>query len=147
VKKWNIRAMFLVAAVVIAQSVAAAGSEPGPLDPRFDGRWVGIETMTFRNAAETLAGPAPQKKTTLIIADSGKSVGVLSEWAPGRYLLSPKSKDRTIIFDSALRRAKLTLSADGSTIEEDGNLAVHAPGRGNILCQVAATFHRSGKQK
>ena len=139
-------ALALLAAVT-ARFAVAADAEAGPLDPRFDGRWVGIETVTFRNGVESLAGTAPQQKTTLIIADSGKSVGVLSQWAPGRYLLSPKSKDRTIMFDSALRRAKLTLSADGNTIKEDGNLAVHARGRGNILCQVSATFHRSGKQK
>lgn len=140
---------YIVSALLIAVvgPLAVAAEDSGPIDPRFDGRWVGIETVTFRNAIETLAGPAPQIKTTLLIADSGKSVGVISEFASGRYLISPKSKGRTIMFDSAFRKAKLTLSADGNTIKEDGNVALHARGRGNVLCQVSATFRRSGKQK
>jgi hypothetical protein len=142
VHRYIVAAFFFVATIRFA-----AAADPGPIDPRFDGRWAAIETVTFHNAMESLAGPAPQIKTTLIIADSGKSLGVLSEFGSGRYLISPKSKDRTIMFDSAFRRAKLTLSADGNTIKEDGNVALYVSGRGNALCQVSATFRRSGKQK
>src|SRR4051794_32691521 len=88
VQRYIVAAFFLVVSVRFA-----ATADPGPIDPRFDGRWVGIETVTFHNAMESLAGPAPQIKTTLIIADSGKSLGVLSEFGSGRYLISPKSKE------------------------------------------------------
>ena len=137
----------LVASLIVTAQCAVAADAP-PIDPRFDGRWVGIEIIEHHNASESLAGPAPQIKTTILIADSGKSVGIISQFASGRYIISSKSKGRTIMFDSALRRAKLTLSADGNTIKEDGNAAVYGGRlRGNVLCQCTGTFHRSGKQK
>ena len=72
-------------------------------------------------------------------------VGVVSGFAPGRYLLSPKSKGNTIMFDSERRRAKLVLSADGNTMKEDGVAAIAVYHLGNILCSVSATFRRVGK--
>jgi hypothetical protein len=144
--KWIIGALLIVAGTT--QLAFAAGDEPvGRLNPRFDGRWIGMETFMYNNASESWAGPAPQMKTMIVIADSGRSVGVVSKFAAGRYLISPKSKGNTIRFDSAFRRAKLTLSVDGNTIKEDGNAAIFVPHRGNVLTQVSATFHRSGNQK
>ena len=131
--------------VAAAVSVAlAADSGPGQLDPRFDGKWVGIETFIHHNGFESFSG-APQMKAIIMIADSGTTVGIVEGFAPGRYLISPKSKGNTILFDAPMRRAKLTLSADGNTMKEDGNAAVYVRGRGKVLTQLTATFHRMGK--
>ena len=134
----------LVAALLIVAAQFAFAEGPGPLDPRFDGKWVGIETFVHHNGFESFSG-APQMKAVIMIADSGTTVGVVEGFAPGRYLISPKSKGNTILFDAPLRRAKLTLSADGNTMKEDGNAAVFVHGRGKVLTQLNATFHRVGK--
>jgi hypothetical protein len=137
----------VVGALLIAATAAqfAIGAGAGPLDPRFDGRWVGVETFQYHSAYEGWAGKTPQMTAVIVIAESGTMVGVVGGFAPGRYLISPKSKGNTIMFDSALRRAKLVLSPDGNTMKEDGNAAVFVPHRGNVLCQVMATFRRVGK--
>ena len=129
----------LLIAVVTAQSMT--GAEPATIDPRFDGKWIGTETFYHNNSMETWAGKTPQVKAILVIADHGKTIGFVAGFAPGKYIISPKSKGNTILFDSALRKAKLTLSADGNTITEDGAVAIN-----HVLCEVNTTFHRYGKQ-
>jgi hypothetical protein len=138
---------FLIGALLIAVSTVrlavAAGDEP--IDPRFDGRWIGMETFRHTSGYEQWAGQTPQITAVIIIAKSGTMVGVVSGFAPGRYLISPKSKGNTIRFDSERRRAKLVLSADGNTMKEDGAATIAVSHLGNLLCNVSATFRRVGK--
>ena len=136
-------AKFIVRGLLVGLLSAgyAAAAEPAAIDPRFDGKWIGTETFYHNNSIETWAGKAPQVKAILVIADHGKTIGFIAGFAPGKYIISPKSKGNTIFFDSALRKAKLTLSADGNTITEDGAVAIN-----HLLCEVNTKFHRYGNQ-
>jgi len=143
-RKWIIGAL-LIAAVTVRFVVASSPSDPQGIDPRFDGRWVGVETFRLNNADESWQGGPPQIQAVLVIAKSGTMVGFISGFAPGRYIISPKSKGNAIWFDSERRKAKLTLSADGNTIKEEGNAAIFVHYRGNVLTGLSCTFRRIGK--
>jgi hypothetical protein len=145
---------FVIGALLIAVATArfVVASDAEAIDPRFDGRWIGVETFRHTSGYEAWAGQTPQVTAVIIIAKSGTMVGVVAGFAPGRYLISPKSKGNTIMFNSERRRAKLVLSPDGNTMKEDGaaTIAVQhfgnaAPNFGNLLCNVSATFRRVGK--
>jgi hypothetical protein len=127
-------------------SIASAGQ----VDPRFDGEWVGLEL--FRSTTPWMSWKTPQWKTVIGIAQSGKMLGVLSGFLPGRYSISEKSDGNTLIFYGSIGRqgrneCTLKLSADGNTFEEMGRVVVHArsPKGFFVPAQVYGTFHRVGK--
>lgn len=66
----------------------------GEVDPRFNGRWVGVEVFKYFNPGYR---HYVRVNAVIGIADSGKMFGVLSGFAPGRYEISPKSSGRTLI--------------------------------------------------
>lgn len=130
-------------------SMAVGSISAGNVDPRFDGKWIGIEKYKYGRQHYIYW---VQATTVIGIADSGKMVGVLSGFAPGRYQVSLDSSGRTLIFKQpdidggkhvyiGRTHCKLSLSSDGNTLKEQG-YAIWAPG---IPAEVWATFHRQGK--
>jgi hypothetical protein len=130
-------------------SIAVGSACAGDVDPRFDGRWIGIEKYKYGWLHYIYW---VQSTTVIGIADSGKMVGVLSGFATGRYEVSPDSSGRTLIFKQpdidggkhvyiGRKRCKLFLSSDGNTLREQG----YAIWRSGSSAEVWATFHRQGK--
>jgi hypothetical protein len=114
----------------------------GEVNPRFDGRWKGLEVLQSTRGVTTLDGRAAQFPATLAIAQSGQLFGILTGFAPGRYLISNKSKGNAILVYSWNRSTKFTLSADGNIIKENGHVTVFARNVGAVGCEIWATFHR-----
>jgi hypothetical protein len=134
------RAILLISAVV---SIGSFSALAGEIDPRFDGKWVGVEN--FRLTEPNATWKTPHVTTVMGIAQSGKMLGVLSGFLPARYLISPKSGGNILIFygghDSDERKyCRLKLSADGNTLDEFGPVIFHG-----FSTQVYGTFHRVGK--
>jgi hypothetical protein len=141
----------------------------GGVDPRFDGRWVGIEQFDLPKAFADWQGAPPQIKTMFVIANSGQLLGVAAGFAPGKYEVSPKSSGRTLVFTMPKKGDKyylgrqlcsLDLSADGNTLTESGYALMSAKGPAQLVnnfvvtndanrVAVSATFHRvsGGQQK
>jgi hypothetical protein len=136
-------------ATILLPILAPASAFGGEVDPRFDGRWSGLEVLQSTNGVTTLDGKAVQFTATLGIADSGQLFGILTGFAPGRYIISNKSHGNTILVYSWCRSTKFTLSSDGNTIKENGHVTVFAKHRGlaggAVGCEIWATFHRVGK--
>src|SRR5579864_8293209 len=153
--------MLAIAAAALSSAIA------GGVDPRFDGKWVGVERFDVSSAGtRDWAGATPESTTMIVIGRSGQLLGVLSGLGPGRYEVSPKSAGNTLMFDMPNHKAgenyigrkdcTLTLSADGSTLKEEGYALVpihpHADSNANhgivrtaMLCQVTAVFKRVGR--
>jgi hypothetical protein len=149
-----------VVAIVVASVVALSGASAGQLDPRFDGKWAGVETFQVHNAYQEWQSGPPQFTTVIAIANSGRMLGVVSGKYIGRFEVSPKSGGNILIFGGAgigRNECRLTLSADGKTLKEDGlaalsasstlYLASHIPTNWKSLvwAQIYGTFHRVGK--
>ena len=117
----------------------------GQVDPRFDGRWMGVEILQTNRGVQTLDAKAVQFTTTIGIADSGQLFGILTGFAPGRYIISNKSQGDTIFVYSWNRSCKFVLSSDGNTVKERGHVSVLTKNRGLVGCEIWATFHRVGK--
>ena len=128
----------------------------GQLDPRFDGKWQGVESLSGYFVREQIDGtqnPA-HIPTVIAIGDSGQTMGVLKGLTVGRYEVSPKSHGNSLVFkvhqpskgpEGAFGRrdGKLILSADGKTLTATSYAVL--PGTGPIHCVVKGIFHRAGK--
>ncbi len=143
--------------ILLLTSLFAAAASAGTVDPRFDGKWVGLEKFSYPDySGTTITIRAPD--TVIGIADHGKLLGVLSGWATGRYEVAPESRGNTLIYRMAggkqssaqgREECKLVLSSDGDSIVETGHATLnystahiaHEPTR----CQVSGTFNRQGK--
>jgi hypothetical protein len=103
--KYFVRALL----IVIAIALFAAAADAGSVDPRFDGRWVGFETLQYSNGYESLAGPAPQMKTTILIAESGTMVGVVEGIRSGalHHLAEIEREHDLVRFRSQTRQTNL----------------------------------------
>jgi len=123
-------------------SIASAGE----VDARFDGKWIGVEIFPLTTTHNWLL-KVPQVTTVIGIAQSGKMLGVLSGFVPGRYSISPKSRGNILIFSGGnniegRNVCRLELSADGDTIKESGSVAMPLHEGVRVSTQVYATFHR-----
>lgn len=152
----NVLVKFIVCFLLLTTaSVAFAGQ----IDPRFDGQWVGVETLLPPSGNVRWAHQNPQVKTVFLISNSGQIVRVLSGFVPGRYWVEPKSAGNTLLISGSNARAgrnlcRLELSADGNTIKESGIGAIisrHANVDGfsnmpiaGMTMQLYATFKRVG---
>ncbi len=135
-------------------SLFVSAASAGEVDPRFDGRWVGREFFKYMSPGYRHFIGAP---TVIGITNSGKMLGVISGFAPGRYEISSESSGRTLVFqmpntkgDTLLYQGRqhctLTLSSDGNTIKEYGNAIFISGSRGpSLSTDVYGTFHRQGK--
>jgi len=118
-------------------------------DSRFDGIWVGSETLEL---GET-------RPAEIAISQGGKLLGVVKGFYPGRYSRVTWSGNTLVFYDSN-RRSELTLSTDGKSMMENGVAAIgnlvrgsggsrqgafsgHAPVLGTINGKLTGTFHRA----
>jgi len=133
---------------ILFVSMASAGQ----VDPRFDGKWVGVEIFRLTDPGYTWK--TPQRTTVIGIAQSGKVLAVLSGFVPGLYpQISPKSGGNVLIFEGGngfegRKYCRLKLSPDGNTFEEMGSVVVRVnvdPWYNYATAQVYGTFHRVGK--
>lgn len=131
-------------AIILVLGLGAAVAFGGQVDARFDGQWVGVELFRYQDGISTLIG-VPQVTATLGIADSGQLFGILAGLERGRYIISDKSHENTIVINSSRRTGTFTLSRGGSTLKEYGRVVVNT-NMGPRGCQVWATFHRVSKQ-
>ena len=128
----------------------------GQLDPRFDGKWQGIESLSGYFVRHQLDGSQKPAHipTVIAIADSGQTLGVLKGLTVGRYEISPKSHGNTLVFkvhqptrgpegSFGRRDGKLVLSADGKTLTATSHAVL--PGTGPIQCQLKGIFHKVPK--
>jgi len=149
------KAIMLVTLLLCAGLSALWAGQP---NPRFDGTWVGIESISGYFVHEQLGGYSKpgQVRTVIAIDESGKILGVLRGLTPGRYDVSPKSGGNTLIFKlpnlhSGPRTffgrtdGKLVLSPDGNTLAETG-YAILPGWPHNVNCVIKGTFHRQRKK-
>ena len=134
-------------------------SDAGELDPRFDGRWQGVESLSgyfVRHQPGGTQNPA-HIPALIAISDSGQTIGVIKGLTIGRYDVSPKSQGNTHVFKLndmhpngqkifyGRTDGKLILSADGNTLTESSNAIFPGAHQGLINCVLKGTFHRVGK--
>src|SRR5260370_9271636 len=118
--KTNMLATSLV--LSLGLSVASAGQP----DPRFYGKWVGVETYEIpaHGGPHGQRGEPPVKKSVAIgIGDSGQTLAFGQGLLQGRVEISPKWGQNTLEFKvrsspSFRTHGKLVLSADGNTLTE-----------------------------
>jgi hypothetical protein len=140
------KVIVIVLLTILFVSIASAGQ----VDPRFDGKWVGLEA--FRSTTVGVSWRVPQRPTVIGIAQSGKALAVLSGFLPGRYpQISTQSGRNILIFYGSngfeeRKYCRLKLSADGNTFEEMGSVIIRVRAPGYLMpAQVWGTFHRVGK--
>jgi len=109
--------------IVSITSVALLCSTALAVDNRFDGIWVGTESVMWRDfhgstQSEPYAHKTPAK---IVIAQGGTLLGVLEGYGPGRYN-DVKRVGNTIVFHAGNRTGELSLSADGQTLIEKGRV-------------------------
>ena len=141
-------AMFAMLCVCVADQI----------DPRFDGKWQGVESLSGYFVLHQLDGSQnPAHIPALIaISDSGQTMGVIRGLTVGRYEVTSKSHGNILVFKldhmfaNGVRvfygrtDGRLTLSADGNTLTETSNAIL--PGtHGPINCVLKGIFHRAGK--
>ncbi len=116
-----------IAAVALLRSTTLAAEN------RFDGIWVGTETVMMQEFHGTLRGEKSPRNTPakIVIAQGGTVLGVLEGYGPGRYN-DVKLVGNTIVFQAGIRTGQLSLSADGRTLMERGTVP------GSILLGVGA---------
>ena len=92
-------------------------------DNRFDGIWVGTETAMYQEMNGMLkSAPYKQSRASkIVIAQNGTLLGVLEGYGPGRYN-DVRRAGNTIIFQAGKRIGQLTLSTDGKTLTEKGQV-------------------------
>jgi len=135
-------------------------------DNRFDGIWVGTESVMRQDMHGFQRSEPYEKKTSakIVIAQGGTLLGVLEGYGPGRYN-DVKHVGNTIVFHAGNRTGQLSLSADGQTMVEkgtipgaiimgasqrEGALSGHErnfqshdlPGLNKSTAEVTGTFHR-----
>ncbi|HLW34833.1 MAG TPA: hypothetical protein VKS98_04160 [Chthoniobacterales bacterium] len=115
----NMKLAFItsIAAFGLLGSTAVAG------DNRFDGIWVGTESVMMQEfhgfqRSEPFAQKRPAK---IVIAQGGTLLGVLEGYGPGRYN-DVKRVGNMIVFQAGVRLGQLSLSADGQTMVEKGRV-------------------------
>jgi hypothetical protein len=136
----------LISIGVLATCVAQA--QP---DSRFDGIWVGTETVTPVQVSWDPKAPKPPSRrapTTIIIAQGSTLVGKIGGFCPGRFQHMWRTGN-TVNFDAHNCKLNVSLSPDGKTLIENGSAAQataywvrsSTPARYRNF-QISGTFHR-----
>jgi hypothetical protein len=112
----------VAAALSILFVSVCAAAEP---DSRFDGIWVGIETVTPQSEVRPDLQkriPAPHK-TTIVVAQGGTQLGIIDGICSGRYpRVQRKGDSLTVTFGEC--KIKVILSSDGKTLIEQGSYSM-----------------------
>ena len=108
-------------AILLALGGASIAGAAG--DNRFDGIWVGTETVIYQEMHGMLkSAPYTQSRPAkIVIAQGGTLLGVLEGWGTGRYS-DVRHAGNGIVFHAGKRTGYLTLSADGNTLSEKGQV-------------------------
>jgi len=94
------------------------------VDNRFDGIWVGTETVKvydWRGQQHSEQQFERKNSAKIVIAQAGTLLGVLEGWGPGRYN-DVRPVGNTIVFHAGVRTGQLSLSPDGQTLIEKGRI-------------------------
>ena len=100
---------------------ATSGISAGAADNRFDGIWVGTESVMgheFRGQQRS-ESYATKTAATIAIAQGGTLLAVVEGYGTGRYS-DVRHAGNTIVFHAGQRVGQLTLSSDGQTLTEKG---------------------------
>ena len=152
--------------IVSTAAVALLHSSALAADNRFDGIWVGTETVIEQEFHGTLKGEKSPHTTSskIVIAQGGTLLGVLEGYGPGRYN-DVKRVGNTIAFRAGNRTGQLSLSPDGQTLVEKGSVpgfiifgvgsregalsghrstfdSIDIPQSAKTAAEVTGTFHR-----
>ena len=134
---------------VIAVAVSAflfSNAEAQP-DTRFDGIWVGTETVTLQQSKWDRKA-SRSTNITIAIAQGGTLVGIIGGWCPGRFSHVRRNGD-SINFEAGHCKLSVSLSPDGKTLIEKGSdsevtsrweVTNSAASYQNF--QISGTFHR-----
>jgi hypothetical protein len=115
----NTKLFFILSIAALVSFVSAAPAT----DSRFDGIWVGTETVVEQEFHGTARGDKSPHNTSakIVIAQGGTLLGVLEGYGPGRYN-DVKRVGNTIVFHAGNRAGQLSLSPDGQTLVEKGRV-------------------------
>jgi hypothetical protein len=93
-------------------------------DSRFDGVWIGTESVMAQDFHGFQHSEPFEKKTAakIVVAQGGTLLGVVEGYGTGRYN-DVKHVGNTIVFQAGTRAGQLTLSADGQTLTEKGRVS------------------------
>ena len=107
--------------IVVALLISAAYAIPAAAaDNRFDGIWVGTETVVGQEFRGGSRVPSEIKKPAKIaIAQGGTLLAVVEGYGPGRYVDIRHDGD-AIVFRAGQRIGQVRLSPDGRTLIEKG---------------------------
>ncbi|PYK31972.1 MAG: hypothetical protein DME57_01765 [Verrucomicrobia bacterium] len=113
----NTRLLLIVTLTLVAWLHSSALAN----DNRFDGVWVGTESVTRQDYHGFQHSDPYEHKTAakIVIAQDGALLGVLEGYGPGRYT-DVKRVGNTIVFHAGNRTGQLSLSPDGQTLVEKG---------------------------
>ena len=134
-------------------SLGLSAAFAGQPDPRFYGKWIGVETYEIpaHGGAHGQRGEPPVKKSVVIaIGDSGQTLAFGQGLLQGHVEISPKWGENTLEFKirtspSFRTHGKLVLSADGNTLTETA-FALLTDRPVAVTCNISGTFHRQGKK-
>jgi hypothetical protein len=124
--------------VFVSIGLFLANATQAQPDTRFDGIWVGSETLEFMGTPGT-------RPAEIAIAKEGKLLRVVKGFYPARYL-DVSWSGTTLVFQSADCRSELTLSPDGKTMKENGFATAAKVLRGSgvpIKTRLTGRFHRA----
>ncbi|HYR23567.1 MAG TPA: hypothetical protein VEP30_11670 [Chthoniobacterales bacterium] len=137
---------FTAALVGIGLSATCFAQAP---NSRFDGIWVGTETVTLQQSKWVPKSASRTTNTTIAIAQNGTLVGIIGGFCPGRFNVVRRSGD-AINFEAGHCKLSVRLSADGKTLIETGtntDIASRDEVTNSAVdyhnYQISGTFHRS----
>jgi hypothetical protein len=106
-----------IAAIALLHSIALG------VDNRFDGVWVGTESVMAQDFHGFQHSEPFARKTSakIVIAQGGTLLGVVEGYGTGRYN-DVKRVGNTIVFQAGARTGQLSLSPDGQTLVERGRV-------------------------
>jgi len=87
---------------------------------RFDGIWVGTETVTLQQSKYVPNSLSRSTNTTIVIAQGGTLVGIIGGCCPGRFSVVRRNGD-AINFEAGHCKLSVRLSPDGKTLIEKGS--------------------------
>ena len=132
----------------------------GQPDPRFDGVWIGTETFHRGDKVAFNPNDPTAKRATIAIAESGKRLGIVDGPGRGQYEIAAETNGNLLTYqvpgwDKSMREklrmlpgrhCKLTLSADGKTLTEDGieTTATHGSMPADFQ-NIKGVFHRQSR--
>ena len=140
---------FIAGLVAIGLSATCFAETP---NSRFDGIWIGTETVTLQPSIWDRTGSKPPSRstnTTIAIAQGGTLVGIIGGFCPGRFSVVHRNGN-AINFEAGRCKLSVTLSPDGKTLIEKGRDSQIAS-RDEVTnsavdynnFQISGIFHRS----